>query len=111
MPTMRYDEVRGAELLNPQAEVSRDKRVRSLMGSPVHGAYAKERPRCRGVIVREGYVPWREHDEGWWDGFSAQRPDGRRVFLSEGLKKQMRKMLWEGAWPKVGKLSRGDHVD
>lgn len=71
------------------------------------GLYTKERPRCRKAICDKSLSPCRDA-KGYWDGYSALTPDGRRAFLSEGVEKQMRKMLWEGYWPLVCNPSEVD---
>ena len=54
----------------------------------------KERPRCRTMILRLGFIP-HPHDPKWILG-----PDGlRALFISDGMLKQFRKMVQEGAFP------------
>jgi len=38
-------------------------------------------------------------EDGFWNGFQAALPNGKKTFLSDGLKKQMGLMLREGFWP------------
>jgi len=59
--------------------------------------HARERPRCREVIIERGLTPWPSPSE--WDSRTAKRPDGTRTNLSDGLRKQMGVMLAEGFWP------------
>ena len=56
----------------------------------------KERPRCRQVILKHRLRP--NERDGKWDGFSARTPEGEWVHLSEGLAKQMRRMMAEKHW-------------
>ena len=62
------------------------------------GIGAKERPRCRRVIIRSGLRPFLDEWE-YWNGFAAILPDGKRTFLTDGLSSQMGLMLREGYWP------------
>ncbi len=75
----------------------------------------KERPICRKVIVKKGFVPFPSVKE--WDGLHAKITSDReetvaqqavsiamsffdladrQVYLSDGLRKQMKKMIAEG---------------
>lgn len=60
--------------------------------------------RSEEMIVSKGFTPWRESD-GWWDGFSAQNPQGQRIFITDRLMNQMRRMLAKGHWPFDGEPS------
>ena len=53
----------------------------------------KERPRCRAMILRLGRFP-HPHDSRVMIG-----PDGLRAFATDGMLKQFRKMVQEGAFP------------
>lgn len=58
----------------------------------------RERPRARAFILKHGYRPLIEN--GKWDGYTVVDRDGKRasIFFSGELRKQMRKMLAEGAF-------------
>jgi hypothetical protein len=56
----------------------------------------RERPRCRKVIVEKGLSPNLVNEK--WDRMCTRDPDGRLAFMSDGLRKQMRKMIAEGFW-------------
>jgi hypothetical protein len=59
----------------------------------------KERPRLRSFIRHHKLRP--HLVAGRWDGYNAAQDwEGgvRRVWLSEGLRKQMKKMIAEGCW-------------
>lgn len=55
----------------------------------------KERPTCRKVIIRRKLKPLL-NSEGEWEGYMGISPDGTRGSLSEGMRRQMRKMINEG---------------
>src|SRR5574340_53981 len=82
-----------------------------LRGNPNLGAYVRERPRCRAAILRLGLKPWRGA-EGYWAGWSAEVAHEtcpgkvQRAALSDGMAKQMRRMLWERRWPAQGEPSQ-----
>ncbi len=54
----------------------------------------RERPMCRQAIISRSLAPFPSAAE--WDGFSASMSDGSRTFLSDGLIKQMARMIAEG---------------
>jgi hypothetical protein len=57
----------------------------------------RERPLCRKVITSRGFRP--EFDDlGRWNGWRAIRPDGSIIWITEGLRIEMKKMLQEGFW-------------
>ncbi len=61
----------------------------------------KERPRCRRAILQLKLHPFL--DQGEWNGVTAVDPEGKRLHLSDGLKKQMRRMAAaESCWPELG---------
>jgi DNA-directed RNA polymerase subunit RPC12/RpoP len=60
---------------------------------PITSSAAKERPRCRRAIIERGLTPWPAVDA--WDGVSAKTPDGQHVSLSDGMRKELRKMIVE----------------
>ncbi|MGD1157510.1 MAG: hypothetical protein ABSA41_17020 [Terriglobia bacterium] len=63
------------------------------------GPRARERPQCRKQIIKHHLRPRLE--DGRWDGTATELESGnQRIFLSDGMRKQMGKMLWEGYWPK-----------
>ena len=62
---------------------------------PMSRNMPKERPRCRRVIIEHQLTPY--PSVAAWDGCSAF-DRGRRTFLSDGLKVQMRRMIVEGYW-------------
>ena len=61
--------------------------------SQTQGQTIRERPLLRKCIVKYNLTPYPSLEA--WDGFSAFC-SGKRTFLSEGLKKQLRKMVAEG---------------
>lgn len=62
----------------------------------VFGDMAKERPKLREGIIKDGLRP--NPDVENWNGQTALHPDGREVSLSPGSRTQMRKMIREGYW-------------
>jgi hypothetical protein len=62
----------------------------------VFGSMAKERPRARQVIIKVGLRP--NPDVENWNGETALDENGREVFLTSGVRTQMRKMIREGYW-------------
>ena len=70
-----------------------------VLGS-MRGIGAMERPRCRKQIIAGKLRPY-IGELGFWDGFTARDPSGRKVFLSDGMKLQMGRMLREGYWPEL----------
>ena len=56
----------------------------------------KERPLCRKAILDMELSPLLVN--GVWNGKRAVGKDGRQSSLSDGMKRQMRKMVQEGAW-------------
>ena len=70
---------------------------------PIRSTSAKERPKCRITIVNQGLTPWPCVEA--WDGFSAKTQNGDRTFLSDGLNKQMRKMVGEDHFKQVGHVT------
>lgn len=71
-------------------------RVLGHKRSRVCVSVVKERPRCRAVILRGGLQP--RLVDGVWDGRWAKNADHERIWLSEGMRKQMRRMIAEGVW-------------
>lgn len=61
---------------------------------------AKERPVCRKKIIELQFRPF-IGECGYWEGFQAVGPDGIKSFLSDGMARQMGKMLREGFWPEL----------
>jgi hypothetical protein len=59
----------------------------------------KERPGCRKAILKLGLRPLTV--EGEWDGSRSVDETGERGSLSDGLRKQMRRMIAEGHWSGV----------
>jgi hypothetical protein len=90
-----------------QMRTPREKRSR-LICSPqpcktvalgsMRGYRAKERPRCRLAIINHELRPFIDERDGVWNGFQALRSNGKRTFLSDGMRKQMGRMLREGYW-------------
>ena len=72
----------------------------AVLGS-MKGISAKERPKCREVIIRDSLRPFIDECLGFWNGFQALQPNGMKIFLSVGLRRQMGKMLREGFWPEL----------
>ena len=64
----------------------------------------KARPRCRSLLIQWKLTPYTY--DGVWDGHSANGRDGEQTWLSDGLRKEMRRMIGEGYWPDV-RLGRG----
>jgi len=62
----------------------------------VFGDMAKERPKCRESIIRLRLRP--NPDVESWNGETALDENGREVFLTPGVRTQMRKMIREGHW-------------
>lgn len=62
----------------------------------VFGDMTKERPKCREGIVKAGLRP--NPDVENWNGETALDPNGREIFLSPGVRTQMRRMIKEGYW-------------
>lgn len=60
---------------------------------------AKERPICRATIIRSGWRPEPEPES--WSGETALAPDGQKIRLTPGFRKQMGKMIEEGYWGKA----------
>jgi hypothetical protein len=54
----------------------------------------KERPKCRKHIIMQGLKPYPNADS--WIKWYAWNSAGKRVIISGGLSKQMRKMIQEG---------------
>jgi hypothetical protein len=73
--------------------------VKSVLGS-MKGIGAKERPRCRKKIIDHQLKPF-VGACGYWEGFQAITPNGRKPFLSDGMERQMTKMAREGFWPEL----------
>jgi hypothetical protein len=61
---------------------------------------AKERPKCREVIMSRRLRPHVDRN-GIWDGIQGRGKDGAKTMLSHGLRTQMRKMIKEGVWEGV----------
>jgi hypothetical protein len=59
----------------------------------------KERPLCRKAILKLGIAPFLTN--GIWDGRHAVDKEGQRGSPSDGMRKQMRKMVDEGVWGAV----------
>jgi len=55
----------------------------------------KERPKCRRFIIEQAYRP--EVEKGKFTG-RAHRKEGGFCWLSDGLRRQMRRMIAEGYW-------------
>lgn len=62
-------------------------------------AAIKERPLCRKTILNRKLSPFLVN--GTWDGRRSVNPEGTRGWLSEGMRRQMRKMILEGVWGPV----------
>jgi hypothetical protein len=54
----------------------------------------KERPQCRKLILERRLSPYPSHME--WDGLQAIDETGERSHLSEGMRRQMARMIWQG---------------
>jgi hypothetical protein len=67
--------------------------------------FATERPQAREYIRREKLIPdvVISHGKLFWDGWTARRPDGRRVMLPDAFATQLLVMTKAGEW---GDLSR-----
>jgi hypothetical protein len=62
--------------------------------------FSKERPKQREQIIRENLIPDVLFSRGryFWDGWSARRPDGRRIILPDACSAQMLLMARSGFW-------------
>jgi hypothetical protein len=62
--------------------------------------FVKERPQQREQIIRENLIPDVVFSRGryFWDGWSARRPDGRRIILPDACAAQMLVMAKSGFW-------------
>lgn len=79
-------------------QIQRSKR---LSGEPiVVGRDRKERPRCRSIILKNGWRPL-VNDNNIWDGLTGTGPEGIPMMLSVNLRTQMRKMAAEGQWGQI----------
>jgi hypothetical protein len=56
----------------------------------------RERPVCRKAILRMRLAP--SLVDGVWDGKHAVHADGRRSLMSDGMRREMRRMIEEGVW-------------
>jgi hypothetical protein len=66
----------------------------------------KERPQCRKAIISLGLQPHLAN--GIWDGLSYIAPDGHySIGMSEGMERQMRKMVQEGYWGPIKRAPQG----
>lgn len=57
---------------------------------------SKERPYCRKTVISLDLMPYPSTDD--WDLIHAITPKGVVTRLSEGMQKQMAKMIDEGLW-------------
>jgi hypothetical protein len=80
-------------------EVTSKRTTKFVLGS-MRGIGTSPRPGCRRMIIRHQLRPYIDRF-GRWDGFSGLRPDGHRCDLSEGMAREMGKMLREGFWPEL----------
>jgi hypothetical protein len=66
--------------------------------------FVRERPTTREIILREKWLPdvVISREKMYWDGFTARRPDGRRVILPEPIAEQMLLMAKAAAWGELG---------
>jgi len=62
--------------------------------------FARERPKQREIILREKLIPDVVISRGkyFWDGWSARKPDGRTVILTDEWCAQMLVMAKAGTW-------------
>jgi hypothetical protein len=62
--------------------------------------FVRERPTTREIILREKWIPdvLISREKMYWDGYTARRPDGRRVILPESIAEQMILLAKAGAW-------------
>ena len=68
----------------------------------------RERPQCRRVIQEQGLKPYLV--DGEWDGLYCHNPDGTHSEMSDGFRKQMKKMVAEGHWASTeSQLSQKDN--
>jgi len=70
--------------------------AKPMINFPASQNIPKERPRCRKVIIGVGLRPLVVN--GKWDGRSSSYTDGREAYISDGLRKQMKRMIVEGCW-------------
>jgi hypothetical protein len=70
--------------------------AKQMINFPASQNIPKERPRCRKVIIEAGLRPLVVN--GKWDGRSSLYANGREAYISDGLRKQMKRMIVEGYW-------------
>jgi hypothetical protein len=60
----------------------------------------KEKPHCREMILRGGFVPDIVQHDGklWWDGMSVRGADGARRVFAAPISVQLKVLAQEGFW-------------